>query len=232
MTPIRVLLPAFLAGALMLPVAANAITIRADFTGIVSAEQSLPFAPRPPEYYDGYAVTGFFEVDAVAPLHHQVGDYYLNLYGSQRLSYTVRDQTFDFHNPPASAPTPSDPYAGNPGVLQMHSNAGGQSVTFMSNIFPKYDGAVFGIEGPAGSLFDAFDPATTLRLTPGVNYSFGTGFTSGAASMHFGVALASMNIRVISPVPEPSVALLLLGGGVALAWQQRRRRAAATVPAL
>jgi PEP-CTERM motif-containing protein len=224
MTSFRSLMPALVAASLSVPVAADALILRADFTGVATAQQSAQWPPRPPEYYEGQRVTGFLEVNVVEPLYHQVGDYYHNISGTQQLSYTVRDQTFAFDN------SPGNPFEGDPSVLLLSSYMGRQSITFMSNIFPKYDGGSFTVSGASGSLFDGVDP-TTLRLTPGADYSFSTGFASAAASMWFGVALDSMNFRVITPVPEPSIALLLIGGGAALAWQ-RRRRSAAPAPAL
>jgi hypothetical protein len=207
---------AIVTAALMLPLSANALTLRADFSGTSHAEQILQFPPVPVSWYDKQPVTGWFEVEIADARHldpENPGPYWYNG-GPQRASFTVRGQRFEFA---------SD--ALEPGVMTFDDHPGGQSLGFRSDIFPKYHGYLFTISGPSGSLFDASDPST-IHVLSGAPYSFSTSFADATAAMRVGITLDQMNFRVLTPVPEPSIALLLLGGGAALLGWQRRRRPA------
>jgi hypothetical protein len=216
MTLTRVPLTVVVTFALMIPLATNALTLRADFSGTSHAEQILQFPPVPVSWYDEQPITGWFEVeiaDATPTDPDNPGAYWYNA-GPQRASFTVRDQRFDFA---------SDAF--NPGVISFDEYLGNQSLGFRSDILPKYHGYLFTISGPSGSLFDTSDPAT-IHLLPGAPYSFSASFADATAAMRIGITLDQMNFRALAPVPEPSIALLLLGGGAALLGWQRRRKPA------
>lgn len=214
MASIRNLSRALIAAVAMAPALAQALILRADFSGSSHAEQILQFPPVPVSYYDAQPITGWFEVeiaDAAPTDPENPGSYWYNG-GSQRASFTVRGQQFDFF---------SD--ASTPGVIAFDDFQGHQLLGFRSDIFPKYHGYLFDIGGPSGSLFDAGDPAT-IHILPGAPYSFSASFADATAAMRVGITLDRMNFRALAPVPEPSTALLLLGGGAALlAWQRRRK---------
>lgn len=208
-------LHALIATLALAPALAQALTLRADFSGTSHAEQILQFPPVPVSWYDEQPITGWFEVeiaDAQPFDPENPGSYWYNG-GPQRASFTLRGERFAFA---------SD--ALNPGVMAFDEHpAGEQSLGFRSDILPKYHGYLFTISGPSGSLFDASDPST-IRILPGAPYSFSTSFADASAAMRVGITLDQMNFRVLTPVPEPSIALLLLGGGVALLGWQRRRK--------
>jgi hypothetical protein len=216
MASIRNLSRAVLAALAMTPAFAQALTLRADFSGTSHAEQILQFPPVPVSWYDDQPISGWFEVeiaDAQPFDPENPGSYWYNG-GPQRASFTVRGEQFGFA---------SD--ALNPGVMSFDDHPNGQSLGFRSDILPKYHGYLFTISGPSGSLFDGSDPST-IRILPGAPYSFSTGFADATAAMRVGITLDRMNFRVLAPVPEPSTVLLMLGGGVALICWQRRRKPA------
>lgn len=204
---------------------AQAFYLSGSFSGIAQADP-LPLGftpPRPESYYDGAPVTGTFSVFVPDPQFQTGGDdfaYFLNGNGGWlSLSYTIKDASFDFF---VGTPDPSS--SNLPSVLLLQAPGGPssfQSVLFLTDFMPKYQGASFELDGPAGSLFDQLDPAT-LRVDPAAPPTLVTSFSSADASMHVTIDVGHAMFRTISPVPEPATGTLLIAGCALLVWYRRR----------
>jgi hypothetical protein len=204
--------------------AARAVYVSGSFSGIAQADP-LPLGfepPRPESYYDGALVTGSFGAFVPDP-QFQVGGadyaYFLNGNGGWlSLSYTIKDAHFDFF---VGTPDPSS--AGLPSVLLLNAPSDSnpfQTVLFLTDFMPKYDGASFELRGPAGSLFDGLD-ASTLRFDAANPPLFSTGFASSSAAMRIAVDVRQVVFQT-TPVPEPETCALMLAGLGAVGWAVRR----------
>ena len=194
--------------------------IGGSFSGIAQAEQ-LPLGfppPHPESYYDGAPITGSFEVFVPNPQPQSPGSgYFLNTDGWLSLSYTIKNETFSFF---VGSPDPSS--GSLPSVILLQASSASspvQSVSFLTDFVPKYDGASFQLTGPPGSLFDGLD-ANTLRFDPSHPPLFGTSFASASAEMQFSIDVTQVSFRTLAPVPEPATTALLLAG-VALLGARR-----------
>ena len=219
MKKIRNLSQALIACVVLAPTFAQALILRADFSGTSLVSQTVQFPPMPVSWYDAQPVTGWFEVeiaDATPAVPDRPDGPYWNNGGSQRASFTLRGERFDFFGD-----------ASDPGVIEFYNYDvfGHQQLNFRSNPSAMGTSYFFGITDPTRSLYDTYDPAS-INILPGAPYSFITSFSDREAGILVHMVLDQMNFRVLSPVPEPSTALLLLGGGVALLGWQRRRKAA------
>lgn len=222
---IRALLPiALLAACALATQPARAVHVSGSFSGIAQADP-LPLGfepPRPESYYDGAPVTGTFDAFVPDP-QFQVGGadyaYFLNGNGGWlSLSYTIKDAHFSFF-----VGTPNPPGAGLPSVLLLIAPSASdpfQTVVFLTDFMPKYDGASFELRGPAGSLFDGLD-ASTLRFDAAAPPQFGTSFASSSAAMRIAVDVGQVVFRTTA-VPEPGTCALMLAGLGAVGLAARR----------
>jgi hypothetical protein len=197
---------------------AQAFSLSGSFSGTVEATQlPLNFTPPLPEaYYDGAAITGSFAIEVPNPTFQTGGDnfaYYLNgSGGSLSLSYTIKDQHFDYAVGPPDSSVILLNGASSPGSFQ--------SAVFLTDFTPKYQGASFELSGPA--LFGGLDP-NTLQFDPNAPPVFRTSFANAGAEMGFSVDVSQVAFNATPPVPEPSTYALFMAGAALLAWQQRRR---------
>jgi hypothetical protein len=195
-----------------MPGDAAAVPISGTFSG-TAASGWLRVSER--EYIDlsGETVTGSFRIDpalipdtplTVSPDGRSASiQHYLPEDASpyMTLSLTVHDAETYFETG----------QEGN--TLYLESDSGGQEVIFgLTALFP-YHNAFFTLTGPAGSLFDPFNPQT-LRVDANTVLESISFF----ASRDFGGEVNNLNVQfdeVAAAVPEPS-ALGLLGVGLAV----------------